>query len=197
MSSEQTDIKSDSPALESVCDQKAGVKEEIKEKSRVIADKVLHNDNIVYTFLRSIVSSQIASWVDMGMGFVLFAWAHLTPFFSTAIGAFFGGVINCGINYKFTFHADGLPWKSVAVKYAMVWIGSLLLNSYGTDALYYLFRKWEWLEQIGFKPNGYYAAARLLASLLVSWCWNFLLQRYFVYRDTSRLFNKIMRRNVS
>lgn len=169
-------------------------KKGMKEKGHQIADKVLHNDNIVFTFLRSIVSSQIASWVDMGLGFVLFAWAHLTPFLSTAIGAFAGGVINCGINYKFTFHADGLSWKSVAIKYAMVWVGSLLLNAFGTEVLYYLFENWTWLENIGFKPNGNYAAARLITSLLVSWFWNFLLQRYFVYRDTSALTDKLFGR---
>ena len=35
-----------------------------------------------------------------------------------------------------------------------------------------------------FRPDGYYAAARLFVSLIVSWFWNFALQRYFVYRDS-------------
>jgi len=35
---------------------------------------------------------------------------------------------------------------------------------------------------MGFKPNGYYAAARLSVSLIVSIFWNFLMHKNFVYR---------------
>ena len=65
---------------------------------------VLESDKIAFTFLRSIVSSQAASWVDLFMGFALFAWVGFTPFLSTAIGAFAGGVINCMINYLSLIH---------------------------------------------------------------------------------------------
>lgn len=149
-----------------------------------IVEKVMKSDSLVFTFLRSSVSSQCSSWIDMGISFALFAWVHLSPFLATAIGAFVGGVVNCIINYRFTFHATGVPWKSVVVKYAFVWTGSLLLNSFGTHALYYLFTKWDWLIDLGFRPDGFFAAARLLTSLIVSLAWNFLLQRYFVYRNT-------------
>lgn len=159
--------------------------EEIKQKGRKVAAKVMKSDRLVPTFLRSIVSSQASSWTDMLISFALFAWVHLTPFLSTAIGAFVGGIVNCLINYKFTFHATDIPWKSVVVKFALVWVGSLLLNSYGTHLLYYLFCKWDWLIDMGFKPDGFFAAARLLTSLIVSLVWNFLLQRYFVFRNTS------------
>ena len=120
----------------------------------------------------------------MFISFALFAWAHFTPFLSTAIGAFVGGVVNCLINYRFTFHATDVPWKSVAVKYAFVWAGSLFLNAYGTHLCYYLFTQWSWLNDIGFKPDGFFAAARLFVSLVVSLGWNFILQRYFVFRNT-------------
>ncbi len=147
-----------------------------------IADKLLKSDNIVFTYLRSIVSSQSASWIDMGLGFVLFAWVGLLPWLATAIGAVVGGTVNCIINYRFTFRASGCDWRAVVVKYAMVWLGSLALNSYGTQAVYALVSNWHWLETIGFRPDGYFAAARLFVSLMVSWFWNFALQRYFVYR---------------
>lgn len=148
-----------------------------------LGNKMLKSNSLFFTFLRSIVSSQCASWVDMGIGFMLFAWIGLTPFTSTMVGAFCGGVVNCIINYRFTFHADGVDWRAVIVKYSLVWIGSMLLNSYGTEVIYRLISDWQWLEHLGFKPNGYYAAARLFTSLMVSWFWNFLLQRYFVYRQ--------------
>ena len=56
-------------------------------------------------------------------------------------------------------------------------------NAFGTQAVYYLLQKWTWLETIGFRPDGYFAAARLFVSLIVSWFWNFAMQRYFVYRE--------------
>lgn len=147
-----------------------------------LGNKVLHNDNLLFTFLRSIASSQAASWVDMAVRFVFFAWVGLRPFIATACGCVAGGIVNCIINYRFTFHASDCPVKAVVVKYAMVWAGSLLLNSAGTAVLYKVMTSWRWLETIGFKPDGYYMASTLIVSLIVSWAWNFLLQRYFVYR---------------
>lgn len=154
-------------------------------KVKRIGDKLIHSDSLMFTFIRSIGSSQAASWVDLGLSFALFAWVGLMPWLSTALGAVAGGVVNCIINYRFTFHAKDCDWRAVIVKYTMVWVGSLLLNSLGTQAVYYALAHWHWLETIGFRPDGYFAAARLFVSLIVSWGWNFVLQRYFVYRNTS------------
>ncbi len=156
----------------------------MKLSLKKIGTDILKKDNLIYTFLRSAVSSQAASWVDMGLGFVLFSWAHLTPWLSTALGAIAGGAINCIVNYKFTFHAKNCPWSAVIVKYALVWVGSLLLNAFGTQFLYYVLNSWDWLKTLGFTDEGCYAAARLTTSLAVSWFWNFILQRYFVYHPT-------------
>lgn len=144
-----------------------------------------------FTFLRSSISSQIASWIDMGTSFVFFAFvfASFEPFYrsnlSVAVGAVVGGIVNCCINYRFTFHAKGQSVKAVAVKYAMVWVGSLLLNMYGTTGVATLLSKWQWLHDIGFTSDGIFAAARLFASLVVSLAWNFVLQRNFVYRPSA------------
>lgn len=143
--------------------------------------KTLNSNGFIYTFLRSAVSSQCAGWVDMFIGFALFAWAGFSPAFATAIGAICGGVVNCIINYRFTFHAVGVDWRAVIVKYIMVWAASAALNTYGTDGMYYLISDWNWLEDIGFKRDGYYAVARIFIAIAVSWFWNFPMQRYFVY----------------
>ena len=97
-------------------------------------------------------------------------------------GAIAGGIVNCVVGYKFTYHADDVSKRAVMVKFILVWVGSLVLNTWGTDACYYLLQKWHWLESIGFKPDGYFAAARLAVSLAVSLAWNFVLQRNFVFR---------------
>lgn len=152
--------------------------------SNKLADKFLHNDNLIFTFLRAGLVSQISGLTDLVLSFVCYAWLGLAPWLASGIGAVMGGVVNCTVNYRFTFHADNCPVKAVVVKFALVWVGSLVLNSSGTEGLYWLLQHWTWLEEIGFKPDGYFAAARLTVSVLVGWLWNFLLQRYFVYRPT-------------
>lgn len=153
----------------------------IREKVGNLGKMTVRSDKFIYTFLRSAVSSQCAGWVDMGISFALFAWLSFSAGWSAALGAVCGGIVNCIICYKFTFHASGLDWKSVGVKYTLVWVGSLLLNTFGTEITYNLIRDWDWLEEIGFKRDGYFAAARLFISLVASWFWNFPLQRYFVF----------------
>lgn len=149
-----------------------------------IIDRFMNSNGIVFTFLRSTVSSQISSWTDMILSFVFYAWVHLYPWLATALGAFFGGVVNCIIGYKFTFHAQGQDKRAVMLKFFLIWLGSLILNSAGTEGLFHALRSWPWLEQLGFKPDGYFAAARLTVSLIVSLAWNFVLQRCFVFSPT-------------
>lgn len=150
-----------------------------------LGNKFMNSDNVVFTFLRSSVSSQISSWTDMIVSFAMFAWVINIAWLATAIGAVCGGIVNCVVGYKFTYHADGVSKRAVFVKFVMVWFGSLVLNSWGTEALTHILERWTWLESIGFRPDGYFAAARLTVSLIVSLAWNFLLQRTFVFRTTS------------
>lgn len=153
-------------------------------KQNNIKNKLLNGGGL-FMFLRSSVSSQIASWIDLGLGFILFSWVGLYAWLATAIGAVAGGVVNCCINYRFTFHAQGVNPRCVAVKYLMIWTGSLLFNTYGTQLLYELLHNSSLFDMLGFTDDGCYAAARILVSLIVSLAWNFLMQRYFVYRSVS------------
>lgn len=156
-----------------------------KHNLKAIRHKILYSDGLVFTFLRSSASSQLCGWIDMIVSFVLFAFFHLTPWLSTASGAFVGGVFNCAINYSFTFHSRGVDWRAAITKFMFVWAGSLLLNSFGTQILYYLVRDWHWLTStIGLHDDAVFLAARLFVSLVVSLAWNFLLQRNFVFRES-------------
>ena len=175
--------------------------EHIDHSLKQIGNTLLKSKSLVPTFLRSAVSSQASGWVDFIVGFVMFYWIfnqHLS-WLATGIGVVAGGIVNCIICYKFTFRAENCPWKAVVVKYALVWIGNLILNSGGTELLYIFLKKWHILEEMGFKAAGYYTTARLVMSLLVSWFWNFILQRNFVYRPSSfdsyavRFMNSIFR----
>lgn len=153
---------------------------------RHLSSTLLKSNSLMPTFLRSAVSSQASGWVDFIVGFVMFYWIfnqHLS-WLATGIGVVAGGIVNCILCYKFTFRAEGCSWNAVVVKYALVWIGNLVLNSAGTEILYAVLKRWHILEEMGFRIAGYYTTARLLMSLIVSWFWNFILQRNFVYRQT-------------
>ncbi len=137
----------------------------------------------IIMFLKASVASQVASWIDMGLAFALFAWAGLPAAWSTASGAIAGGIVNCCINYRWTFRAGNCSIANVAIKYAMVWTGSLLLNTYGTAFFNDLFANSQLLDQWGVALNLRFFVARIGVSLIVSIFWNFMLQRYFVYRN--------------
>ncbi|MCH5239116.1 MAG: GtrA family protein [Muribaculaceae bacterium] len=147
-----------------------------------IANNFVHSEKLAYTAIRSTISAQVAGWMDFGFSFAMFSWVGLAPVYATAIGAVMGGLTNCIINYKFTYPSQECAWNIVIVKFIMVWFGGLLLNSFGTQFLYWVLNRWEWLATIGFKPDGYFTAARLSTALIVSVLWHFLMQRYFVYR---------------
>ena len=155
-----------------------------------LKDKFLHGGGLVSTFLRSSVSSQVASWIDLGTSMLLysFVFVALDPFYrsnlSVAIGAIAGGIVNCCINYKFTFRAEHCSVKAVAIKYLLIWGGSFVLNLAGTTGLTHLLQHIPQLASIGIKPDGIFAFSRLSVSLAVSLAWNFLLQKNFVYVPT-------------
>ena len=131
------------------------------------------------------MSSQLCGWIDTLTSFLVFSLFDLTAWLSTAIGAFVGGILNCIINYRFTFHAVGVEWRVALTKFIFIWAGSLLLNSFGTQAVYSLVKGWSWFENVtGIGEDSIFLASRLFVALTVSLCWNFLLQRHFVFRTT-------------
>lgn len=78
-----------------------------------------------------------------------------------------------------------MEWRIALFKYVFVWAGSLLLNSFGTQILYYWVHDWTWLQDtVGIAKDGIFLATRLFVALAVSLCWNFLLQRNFVFKTT-------------
>lgn len=108
--------------------------------------------------------------------------AHLL---ATAIGLIVGGIVNCIVNYKFTFHADNCSVKAVAIKYFLIWGGSFILNLGGTTILEQGLQRLDLITNIHWiKPDGIFAFARLSVSLIVSLAWNFVMQKNFVYRPT-------------
>ena len=96
-----------------------------------LIQKVISSDNIVLTFIRSWVASLSSAIVDLGCRVIFYSivLSALPEFYrsniAVAIGAVLGGVVNCAVNYKFTFHADGQSKKAVAIKFVICWAGNL------------------------------------------------------------------------
>lgn len=137
-----------------------------------------------FTFLRAQFSSQVSSGFDFLVS-ILFVNLLGVPYgLSTMLGNIFGGLLNCFINYNWTFNAKGQAVKYVLIKFILVWIGSILLNTYGTV----LFTEYA----MGYIPvdslpdilvRNVFLIPKLVVSIIVGWVWNYNMQRIFVYRN--------------
>ncbi len=136
----------------------------------------------VRLYLKSMVVSQISGLTDYVGSFVAFAFLHLSAAVSTVCGAVLGGIVNCCLNYRYTFRVrHGSKW-AIAVKFFLVWLGSLILNTVGTE----YFTKWlvgQEMVLTALSRDLCFIVARVSVSLAVSIFWNFLLQRYFVFAE--------------
>lgn len=144
----------------------------------------LMNGKGIFMFFRSMMSSQLSTYVDFIVSFVLYAWVSFVPALAACCGSVAGGVVNCITNYKFTFKMKECSHFAIGVKFFLVWIGSLGLNSFGTEWLVYLLDGSRILAPLNMSADLNFAIARVTASLIVSVFWNFLLQRYFVFTFT-------------
>lgn len=137
-----------------------------------------------FMFLRAQFASQIASITDFSITILA---AYVFRFFyvyATFLGSVCGGIVNCIVNYKWTFKSYEVDKKAVAVKYLIVWICSIFLNTYGTYLTTELLKNVEWLREfLGHLFDDVFLVCKLFVSLLVGFLWNYNMQRLFVYKD--------------
>ena len=82
----------------------------------------------LFMFLRAQLSAQIATLVDFAVSIVLNEWFNVYYVYATLCGSISGGVTNCVINYKWTFHTTDCSPYFVMFKYILVWLGSIGIN---------------------------------------------------------------------
>ena len=132
-------------------------------------------------FLRAQLSAQFATLADFVITFVCFRWFGFYYVLATAIGAITGGVTNCVVNYKWAFDAQDCQFKWVFFKYILVWCGSFVLNVGGVILLVEFLQAnthlWERASSF------YLIISKTIVSAIVSVGWNYVLHRYFVFRD--------------
>jgi putative flippase GtrA len=124
----------------------------------------------IWTFCKAQISAQAATIVDFAVSLFMAEVAGIWYLYSTFIGALSGGVFNCVVNYRWVFGSDGQHKRYVALKYLIVWTGSIVLNTAGTYLLTEL-------------TGSYFIWSKAVVSVVVAFLWNYQLQRFFVYRN--------------
>jgi len=135
-------------------------------------------------FLRAQFSSQIASIADFALTILLTKVLSLYYVYATFLGSTFGGIINCVINYKWTFRSKECKKRNVAFKYMIVWIGSIILNTYGVYLTTEFMKKQPFVsDMLGRFVDDIFLFSKVVVSLIVGLIWNYNMQRIFVYRN--------------
>ena len=93
----------------------------IKKSARAFSEK-----GGIFMFIRAQFSSQVASATDFLVTILLVKLFRIYYVYATFTGSVCGGIVNCIINYKWTFKSKECKKRHVIVKYLLVWIGSIL-----------------------------------------------------------------------
>ena len=132
---------------------------------------------IIKQFGKAQISSVIATLGDFLLTAALFHYCHLQEGFSTFIGSIFGGLINCFINYRWTFIGCSQRYRTVFLKYSFVWSGSILFNTWGTVFGVKLAKLY--LSE----TLNLFLLVKAAIAILVAIFWNFNMQKYYVYKN--------------
>ena len=147
----------------------------------------------LFLFVRAQLSGQVATLVDFFISIVLNQWYGVYYVYATLTGSVSGGLINCAINYKWTFRTTDCSPSHVLFKYVLVWMGSIGLNLWGTFLLT------EFLKaQTGYyhlNASSAFIASKVAVSAMVTVLWSYNLHRKFVFRN-SHLKSTLKRRLI-
>lgn len=120
-------------------------------------------------FLKSQFSGFIGGVIDfivMLLMTEIFGWHYVN---GIILGAIIGAIVNYYINRRWAFKAREEAVQSQLFKFFLVACGSLILKCLGTYSL---------TEYVAVD----YRIARLIMDLMVSWCFNFVLMYFWVFK---------------
>lgn len=157
----------------------------IKKLAKTISEK-----GGIFMFIRAQFSSQISSLTDFTVTLVLVNVFGLFYGYATFTGSVCGGIVNSIVNYKWTFKAQGIKKRYVAIKYLIVWVCSILFNTFGTILMTELISKIVPLKEL--LGENLFVVSKIVVSLLVGFLWNYNMQRLFVYKN--RDFGKYLKK---
>jgi putative flippase GtrA len=126
------------------------------------------NRQSVTIFIKSQVSSIVSTLVDFSITILLKEVVGIWYLFSTSTGSILGGVTNFFLGRKWVFNATGTSSKSQAVRYVIVWGGSILLNI--TSVFF--------LTSFGHLN---YLLSKIITAVMVGIFFNYILQKKYVF----------------
>ena len=122
------------------------------------------------SFVRYVISSMIATGGDFAVLILFTEVFNLWYVFSATLGAISGGVIGFLLGRNWAFMSKEGKRSTQAVKYAWVWVGSIILNV----GLLYVFVEYFDIQ---------YIFSKAIVTILVGIGFNYLLQRNFIFKN--------------
>jgi putative flippase GtrA len=119
-------------------------------------------------FFRAQITSLISTLVDFALTYFLVEICHQYYMLAVAAGAVAGAIVNFSINRFWSFEATDHTIRTQGFKYALVWMGSLLLNLSGTYILTQFF-------------SMNYLVSKIMTAVAVGLGFNYTLQKYYVF----------------
>jgi putative flippase GtrA len=129
----------------------------------------------IYIFAKAQLSAFTGGIVDYLVMILCTELLHIHYTISIAIGGIIGAVVNFSVNRYWTFDsnkASQSPVGAQLIKFIFVVAGSIALKSSGT----YLFNNWLHID---------YKIGRIIVDIIVSLSFNYVLQKYWVFRKKS------------
>lgn len=139
---------------------------------------MIHFNKLVM-FAKAQLSAFTGGLIDYLIMLICTEIFHIHYTLSIAIGGIVGAIVNFTINRKWTFKKHESDKKRVSpqlVKFISMVVGSICLKSSGTYVLTTLLR-------IDYKIS------RILVDILVSFGFNYTLQKYWVFRKEKQQIN--------
>ena len=124
------------------------------------------------TFLKANVASLIASGFDWMVTVFVVSFFHIDEVIGSIIGTVCGGILNFLIGRNWVFQSRADKVHDQAFRYAIVWVGNLILNASG---MYFFTRV----------INLHYLVSKVIVSLAVGFGYNYFLQKKFVFKKVA------------
>lgn len=121
------------------------------------------------SFLRYNASAIIATGCDFGTLLLLTEVFKLWYVFSTACGALVGAIVAFWLGRNWAFVSKDAKKRVQALKYVLVAVGSLGLNTYGV----YFFTDFLSIQ---------YVISKIITAIIVGIGYNYTLSRYYIFK---------------
>lgn len=123
----------------------------------------------MFTFLKAQTASLAASAVDFLVTIIAVELCGLWYVAGTIVGTVSGGGMHFTLGRTWVFNAADKTVPAQAIKYFMVWNGSLLLNASGV----YVITHYGGIN---------YVYSKVVMSLLVGFFYNYIIQKRYVFK---------------